>query len=254
MMLPCRLLALLEAGQPGLELAADGHAVDAQVADAPEVVEHQDAHRILVAALGHTPRGRADATLEVEGNHARAGAHGALLDGPAVGVVQRLVDVLDPHVGAGDVVQKRVVTLADQRDEHVVLVSDVRVALQQVLDGSLGDHAHRQGVGQQDGRLNKPPLEHLQQSAEFAGAVEHKRAADHALHEQIARSRNDGGDARAHHTGGEVVGPTADQRLVADADAGDVGDGVERPRRKIPDGDAEISQSAACRTAWFHGA
>ena len=112
---------------------------------------------------------------------------------PLDGLLDGAVDVLGADVPPDGVVQARVVALADERDDHVVLVADAGMLLGHPLDRRVGDLADRHRVGEQDRRLEQAPLGDLGQPRDLAGAVEHEAAGRcSALVEDVgvrARSR-----------------------------------------------------------------
>ena len=87
----------------------------------------------------------------------------------------------------GDVVQPGVVALADERDDDVVLAADAGELLDHPLHRRVGDGAHAERVGEEDGRLDEAPLHELRQPRHLARAVQDEAAPDHALLEDVAR-------------------------------------------------------------------
>ena len=145
-------------------------------------------------------------------------------------------------MAADGVVEPRVVALADERDDDVVLVADAGPLARHPLHRGVGDLAHRHRVGEQDRRLEQPPLLHLRQARDLAGAVEHEAARDHAALEDV-RVRDDRGDAGAHRPLAHLERTVArDERRVPDAHARHVGDRVQRAGREAADGEAEVAQ------------
>ena len=154
-----------------LQHLAHGRAVDAQRAHDAEVRLHQDADGVRVALDGDPARAGADAGLEVARDEPGARTDGALGDLAAGGLLDRLVDVLGADVAADGVVQPRIVALADQRDDDVVLAADFGPLLRHPLDRGVGHLADGHRVRQQDRRLEQSPLLHLRQPRHLAGAV-----------------------------------------------------------------------------------
>ncbi len=192
---------------------ADGRAVDAERVHDAEVRLHQDADGVGGAFDGDPARAGADAGLEVAGDQTGAGADGALGDLAAGGLLDRLVDVLGADVAADGVVQPRIVTLADQRDDDVVLAADLRRLLRHPLDGGVGHLADGHRVRQQDRRLEQSPLLHLRQPGDLAGAIQDEAARQHAVLEDV-RAWDDGGDAGAHRALPTSSGPSPMTKVV----------------------------------------
>jgi hypothetical protein len=191
--------------------------------DATEVRLHEDPDDVTAMARRQRARGRADATLPAEGHRSRAGADCPLFDRSAAGALDRLDHVRRPDRQGPDVVQAPVVGLADEgvdRSHRLVARSG-----QCVGNHTLDRGADSQRVRQDDGRLDGAELAHLRRPGELAEGVADEHAARHLVEEQIAAMGHDGRDSGADRV-------ALDQGDVADAHAGDVGDGVERPGRK----------------------
>ena len=94
----------------------------------------------------------------------------------------------------------------------------------------------REGRGQHDGRGQQPGLGDPVRSGDLAKAVVAVEASEDAPLPQFAQLRHDGGHAAAHD-----VRAVFDQRNVANADAGHVGDGIEWPGRQGADRHAELA-------------
>ena len=106
---------------------------------------------------GDDARRRADAGLEVEARHAGAGPDAAFGHGAVRGAVERGPDVLFAHVQAAQVVEEPVVALADDGHDGVLDAGE-RLALHEPADGRVVDGAGALRVGEQDRRLDEPPL------------------------------------------------------------------------------------------------
>ena len=81
----------------------------------PVIRLNEHAHGVSPAALNHLPRRRADPSLELVADHARAAADVPFLHGPRPGTGQGREDVLRLHVKAVDVIQVTVPRLGDDR-------------------------------------------------------------------------------------------------------------------------------------------
>src|SRR5579885_1940437 len=80
----------------------------------------------------------------------------------------------------------------------------------------------------------------------LASAVERVHAGEREVAPDVSVARHDHGHARAHRPG--TVG---DQRPVAHAHAGHVGDRVRGPRGELPNRDAEVGSACAAHTRRF---
>jgi hypothetical protein len=96
------------------------------------------------------------------------------------------------------------------------------------------------GAGDADGGREQALLGQPDRAGHLAIAVEAVEAGEAIVVPDIAAARPDHGDTAAHHR--RLV---ADQGRMADLHPGDIGDGVERPRRQRADSDAEIAKSRA---------
>src|SRR4029079_6608798 len=141
--------------------------------------------------------------------------------------------------GAGaDVVERAVVRLRDDRvDRAHLFVAGQR---EHVVEERVGDTRHVQRRRQENRRLDLAELLDLRRSHDLAEAVADEDAGRHFLDKEIPAVREDGGDAGAD-------GLAADDGGVPDADAGDVGDGVERPRRHRAEDHAGLAGARARR-------
>ena len=216
-----------------------GH--DALLAD-PEVGHEQDRDGVLA----DPPRRRTDAALEVETGHARPGPDGTLVgrdrraDGGAGGL-PRSHHVLVLGLHAAGVVEPGVVALGHHRDDEVHRGRGVVLELDPT--GRVVDAAQLQGRGEVDRRLGAAPLRGGEEPRALAGAVEDSPARRDGAGEGVV-GEDQHGRARARPAatvGGRRL--VADDRGVAEADTGDVEDGVGRSGRQHADLDAEITNA-----------
>ena len=207
----------------------DGHSGDGQVA--AEIRLHQHADRVAVRrAAGR----RADAAFESERDRPGAGADGAFLDRAAARRLDRVKHLIPPDGTGADVVQRAVVRLRDERvDRAHLLVPRQR---QHVVEQRVGHARHVQRRGQEDRRLDLAELLDLCRPRDLAEAVADEDRARHFLLKEAPAVRQHRGHAGAD-------GLAADDGGVPDADAGDVGDGVERPRLERADDDAHVPRA-----------
>ena len=143
---------------------ANGQSRNAQVVQLPEVAHDQSAQRVTPQHLGKLARAGANPALEIAGQHAGAApnaAFGHRTLGRGLDGFQHMFGV---DVPAADVVEPGVVTLADHRNDDVVDVANAREVVDHVLHCAVRDLTDRQRVGQEDGRLDQPPLHHLREA------------------------------------------------------------------------------------------
>ena len=220
------------------DLLADPHPVDPQQLARPVVRLDQHADRPLSGA----PRRRADAALELVADHARPAADVALGDRPVGRRRERRVQVLGVDVEAVDVVERAVVRLADhrQRPDRVAHAVGPRGR----LDQRVAHHPDAVRVRDADRPAQHPGLPDPLEPGELAVAVEPMRPGEDRLGPDVAVVRDDGGDAGADRSRARPQRAVArDERRVPDADAGDVGDRVERPRLHATDADPELTSA-----------
>src|SRR5262249_42949357 len=124
-----------------------------------------------------------------------------------------------------DVVQVAVVGLSDHRVDRADLLV-ARLRERPARDGVHGD-PDREGVGQDDRRLDVPELADLKEPRRLAEAVADVNGRGDLLLKEIPRVRKDRGHSGAH-------GFSLDDRLMPDAHAGHVRDRVPLPRRENP--------------------
>ncbi len=123
---------------------------------------------------------------------------------------------------AADVVQESVVGFAHHRIDR----ADRLVArlFQGIFDEGLHRRADAQRVGQDDRSFQFAQFRNLRASGQLSEAIAHIHRRGHLFLKQVAAVRDDGGDA-----GADVV--SFRKRDLADLDAGDIRDGVERAGR-----------------------
>jgi hypothetical protein len=132
-----------------------------------------------------------------------------------------------------------VVRLRDKRvDGAHLFVAGKR---EHVIEQRIGGARHAQSRSQNDGRLDLAEFFDLRRTHQLAEAVADEDCARHFLLKQIARMRQDGGDAGANVR-------AANDGRVADAHAGHVRNRIERARRQNADAHADLSG------AWPRGA
>ena len=98
------------------------------------------------------------------------------------------------------------------------------------LDDRVADDADAVRVGDRDRTFEQPALLHPRRPGHLAVAVEREPRGEHRIGVGLAARVHDG-DAGAHRAlADDELAAAGDQRGVADLDAGNVGDGVERAR------------------------
>ncbi len=142
-------------------------------------------------------------------------------------------DHLRREGAATDVVEPAVVGLTDDHvDGNDVLIAGLG---QHPVQDGIGRARHGQRIGQHDGRLDLAQFDDLGRSHQLAVAVAHGNAGRRLVLEDVSAVGQDGGGPGAN------VEPF-DQREVADAQIGYVGDGVEPARRKDAGRHAQVAQ------------
>ena len=161
-------------------------------------------------------------------DHAGTAADVPLSDRAAARGRKRLLHVLRADMEAVDVVQPAVPGLGD--DRQIPGLGEL-AALDRGGHEGVAHDADAVGVRDRDGTREQAELAHELEPGHLAVAVEPVgRREEREVVEEHHRH------ARAH-----VV--ARDERGVADADAGDVGDRVERAGLQVADGDPELARS-----------
>jgi hypothetical protein len=174
-------------------------------------------------------------------DHAGAATDVSLGNGTGGRVGKRLKHVLGAHVEAVDVVEQSVVGLGDQREREPAVPAP---RLDLGGDERVADDADRARVGDGDRRGHPARFAHPFEAGELAGAVEAVTPGEQRLVPDGAVVRNHHGDARPHRAFAHAPRTVAvDQRRVADAHAGNVGDRVVLARRQVTDGATKVSKS-----------
>ena len=158
--------------------------------------------------------------------------------------LERGVDVLGPHVHPVDVVQVAVVRLPHHRQVPALLAG--RLLLHRRRDQRIADDAHRVGVRQADDGGQEAGLADPLEPGQLAVPVQPVAAGEGGLGPGVVGAGHDDGDAGAHRAASDDQRAVAlDQRRVADAHAGDIGDRVGRSRREAADDDPEVARPGA---------
>ncbi len=223
------------------DLTADRNAVDPQALAMAVVGLHQHTDRGAAVLHRHAPRGRADAGLEAERLDARAGPHAPLHHRPARRGCERCEHVFGPNVQAVHVVEVAVPGLGHDRQRPA---ADLLVRRDVCSDQRIAHHADGVRVGEADRRRQRPRLAHPLEAGHLAVAVERVAAGEDRLATRVTfmgQDHRDAGPDRACADDERTV--ARDQGGVPDADAGDVGDGIERPSGQLPDDDPQVSRS-----------
>ena len=158
-------------------------------------------------------------------DHAGAAADVALLDRPAARGGEGQGDVLGLDVEAVDVVEMAVPGLGHDRQRPPVARGIGPAGMQAFGDHRIADHANAVRVGQHDRPLELARFVDPGRAGHLAVAVEGEPAGeDRAVGAGLA-ARQDRGDPGAHLV---AVGQVLDQGDLANGDASDVGDRIER--------------------------
>jgi len=221
----------------GPDHPADPHSVDRE-ALAPAVVRlHQRPDGVAPVVLADAPGRAADPALEAVADHPGAAADRTLRYRAGRGVAQRLRDVVGSDVLAVDVVEHPVPGLPDDRNAPELLAL-VGPAVH--IGQRIADDPDAVGVGDPDRGREHPRLANPVDARELAVAVEtvgpgeHRRGPDPAVGEDHRHPGADRAAADAQRT------RSADERRVPDHDAVDIGDRVERSRRQVAHGEADL--------------
>ena len=217
-------------------LAAHRHAIDPQQIARAVIGLHQGADgEMLAGGFDHPARG-ADPALELVADHARAAADIALGHRAAAGGVQRgMGHGLGDRKGLG-IGEPAVMGLGHDRQ----MPGRLDAELDGIAADGIAHGADAMGAGDADGAGEQALLGEPDGAGHLAIAVEAVEAGEAVVVPDVAAAGPDHGDAGADHR--RLV---ADQGRMADLHPGDIGDGIERPRRQRADGDAEIAKPRA---------
>ncbi len=235
------------------DFAADGYALDREALPVAMVCLHEDADRVAAVLGRQDPRGRADPTLEAVADHPGPAADIALGDGAAGSRFERCEDMGGLHVQPVDVVEPPVPRLADNGQAPGVLGHDAPA--DRPLDERVPYDPDRVRVREPDRRREQAGLPDPFEPGQLAVAVESMAAGEKGVATRIAFVREDDG-----HAGSDVV--ALDQRRVADAHAGDIGDRIVETGSALAYRDPELAglqirprrtyAAAASRTSAAH--
>ena len=190
--------------------------------------------------LSHLARRGPDAGLEAEGLHPGPATHVPFGHRPASGRFERCEQMLGPDVLAVDVVEVAVPGLRHDRqgpDANLAPACDAgghqRVA----------HHPDAVRVGEADRGRQHPRFADPFEPGHLAVAVEGVAPREDRLFPGIAIVRDHDGDAGPDRSLADLQRPISrDERRVADANARDVGDGVQRAGRERADDDAKVTR------------
>ena len=142
---------------------------------------------------------------------------------------------------ARHVVQQEIGRLGHQR-----IPETAAAVIGEPFEGRIAHHAHAAGAGDQDRRFQHAAFFHPVRAGHVAIAVAGKETGKHAALIRLAARKN-----RRHPGAHRAFAPYSRtfpryQRLEADFDAGNIGDGIQRPRCAV-EGHAQIAG------AWARG-
>ena len=141
----------------------------------------------------------------------------------------RIEDVLWLDVQAIGVVQKTVIGLGDNGQRPEAIADGIRTGAAMMIrlppDVGVAHGAHAVRVGDEDGAIDEPGFFHPGSAGHFAVAVLREPAAEGGSVGIPAARPNH------RHAGADRI--AFNQSGVADLDAGDVGDGVQRARGAV---------------------
>ena len=148
--------------------------------------------------------------------------------GPRFASAQRLRSVLGSDVETVDVVEVAVPGLGHHRQRPPVARCIRATGTHALGDHRIAHHADAVRVGQHHRAFQLAGFLEPCRAGHLAVAVEREPRAEHRSVEAVVATRQDRGDAGAHLV---PVRQVLDQRDLADGDAGDVGDRIERTGR-----------------------
>src|SRR6266545_2144473 len=212
------------------------HTINSKIA--AEIRLHQHAHGPATPFFRQLATRRPDPTLPSKRHSAPPRAHRTLRHRAVGGAANRTQDVRLRDWPRANVVQEAVVRLT----HYGICRPDVLVAgkAQQPGQHRIGRARHTQRAGQHDRRFQLAELIHLRRPCELSKSVPDHDCGRNLLAERIATVWQNRGDPRVDRV-------TARNRRVADANAGDVGDGVERAGRYGPYDDADVAGTGTLR-------
>ncbi len=221
---------------------SDGHPFDQEVLGNAEVSLHQDADGVAIVSDRDASRRGPDPALEPEQNHPGAATDVALRHGPSGGVIKGGNDMLPPHVLTGGVVEHPIERLG-HHGHHEVFGADPRLSLRQPLDTGLMNGPDREGVGQEDRRIQETRFVHLGAPGDLSGSVQDSDRGRDPGGESRPLVGVDGGHPRANRSLADLQRPlTVDDCGVTDAHAGDIRDRVQGTRWERADRDPEVPE------------
>ena len=159
--------------------------------------------------------------------HAAACPHAALRKGLSgrrgAGGLQGLLHMSLLHGQRLCIVEPAVIALENQRVERRQISSEFGNLRQRVADQRRADDSGGKGRGQGNRRFDRAQLLHLHQPRTLAKAIDDRQTCRYLFQEKIAGLRQNDGDAA-------LYGPRV-QRAMADGNAGNIVDRIQRPAR-----------------------
>jgi hypothetical protein len=143
--------------------------------------------------------------------------------GPSVADGQRRHGIGLGHGQRLNVVQGAIVAFHHHRIDSGCAAPDAGVRGNGGPDQRIGTAPDAKGIGQQDRGFQRAQFLHLHQTGAFAEPVDHLDRRRHLVGEQVAGVRD-----HSRYPGGQAP---AQPRAMPDRNPGDIGDGVQRPRR-----------------------
>jgi hypothetical protein len=218
------------------QLDANGSAGDGE--NAAKIGLHENAYGVTAERCGKPARGGTDAALKAERNGAGACADRAFLNQSGLRGGNGVEDMFAVDGTRTNVAKVAVVGFADQRiDGRDVFIAGKR---KHVVDEEVSHAGNAERASQENRRFDFAEFVDLRGTGQLAEGVADEHGAGHFFAKEITGVGKDGGDTGANGVGFE-------HRGVANEDAGDVGNGVERAGRENADADAYV---AGARASW----
>ncbi len=220
--------------------APHGHAVDGQPLARAEVGQQQHPDRVSGRSQ---PRCRPDSALEAQTAHSRPRTDRAFgRRRPADRGSRRHeggTHVLGGHLHPARIVEKAVVALGDDRDDHLI-GADRRVLGDQKLAGGVVHAPQLHRRGQEHRGLGQTPLARSEKSRALPRPVEDGAARWHGAPKQVAAQVDDGHAGPGYATAGGRWPLVAPHGGVTDAHAGHVDYRSSRATGQNADPDPEL--------------
>ena len=141
-------------------------------------------------------------------------------------------------MAALNVVQPSIVAFSDDRRQRIVGNANLRITRDHPVHDPVGDSRHVQRIGEGDGIFEKTGFADPGKAGHLTGSIEHERTGRHFLMPDVI-SGDDHCHAGAYRTMARHERPIAGhKRGLSNFDPCNIGDGVLRSGRILPDDDS----------------